>query len=682
VSERLELKQWWTAQELLSLPGMPGTVQGINKRAWREQWFDRERQGRGGGREYRFDCLPRETQTFLIQRHAEAQKADEPNMSEIISNIETDMNVYASAPAWAREHADKILLVLSASSTFKGEDLKLFVKSWNESHPEMQVSDKSIYRWRKDVAEYGKMAVMPKWGKRNGSTTILDEWFEYFTQNFLQQSRSSVKSVWIETLGFVKRQNKEISQENFPSPMAFRRLLEKRFSESDIYLGRYGWKEWTQKYGHHLIRDYSNLKAGEVWVSDHAQIDVLTKHGDNKMAAPWYTAWRDVKTGKHLGWVFHIEPPNSDHIFQAFFNAAVKYGLPTDVVIDNGKDYRCRDFAGGRSVSTTFIKVEINKEKAAPMLSRLNIIPHFAWPFNAQAKPIERDFLKIKNELSKRFPGYRGGDVIERPAEKLKAEIKKDLIRPFEDFAKEYEDFIETIFNELPSEGKALQGRSPNQAWKEEFTVKREVRKEALMLFCMRCSKMKTIRGNGVEVAEIGGRYWAEWMAGYMGERVYYRHPPDEYQSVWFFAEKGDAYLGDGKFCKNNEFMARTEEAQDSLREAIAVKRRAEKAQREKLKHLKPTEATERLDNLRAGVAAIQKPLPSENEPEKPVVSQIMNTNMDQVIIQKKRMENEGKVDFTAPSKIILFPQKQKFYTSTVEKERDEERARESRKNS
>ena len=52
------------------------------------------------------------------------------------------------------------------------------------------------------------------------------------------------------------------------------------------------------------------------------------------------------------------------------------------------------------------------------MLDELNVKVHFALPYNAQTKPIERDFLKIKELLSKHCVGYRGGNVVERP-EKL-----------------------------------------------------------------------------------------------------------------------------------------------------------------------------------------------------------------------------------------------------------------------
>ena len=52
---------------------------------------------------------------------------------------------------------------------------------------------------------------------------------------------------------------------------------------------------------------------------------------------------------------------------------------------------------------------------------------HFALPYNAQTKPIERDFRTIKEYLSKHCQGYRGGNVVERP-EYLVEEIKSNKI--------------------------------------------------------------------------------------------------------------------------------------------------------------------------------------------------------------------------------------------------------------
>lgn len=71
----------------------------------------------------------------------------------------------------------------------------------------------------------------------------------------------------------------------------------------------------------------------------------------------------------------------------------------------------------------------------------MNVKVHFALPYNAQTKPVERDFLKIKELLSKHCIGYRGGNVVEHP-EKLANEIKAGKIMQFEDFKKIFNDFI------------------------------------------------------------------------------------------------------------------------------------------------------------------------------------------------------------------------------------------------
>lgn len=153
------------------------------------------------------------------------------------------------------------------------------------------------------------------------------------------------------------------------------------------------------------IYKIKKLYLRKVWVSDHAQIDVACMTQDGNVVFPWVTAWRDYKSGKWLGWILQTGHPNSDLIFQSFYYAAEIYGLPEDVIIDNGKDYRCKDFAGGRKS----VQVETNKPKTTSMLAELNVKVHFALPYNAQTKPIERDFLKIKELLSKHCQGYRGG---------------------------------------------------------------------------------------------------------------------------------------------------------------------------------------------------------------------------------------------------------------------------------
>lgn len=153
----------------------------------------------------------------------------------------------------------------------------------------------------------------------------------------------------------------------FPSFMAFKRKLDRTIPLQSIILARYGQSAWNRKYGSYIDRDYEDIICGKVWVSDHAQIDVACMTKDGDVVFPWVTAWRDFKSGKWLGWLLQTGNPNSDHIFQTFYYAAELYGLPEDVIIDNGKDYRCKDFAGGRRV----IKIKTNQSRTTSMLCYL-----------------------------------------------------------------------------------------------------------------------------------------------------------------------------------------------------------------------------------------------------------------------------------------------------------------------
>lgn len=46
--------------------------------------------------------------------------------------------------------------------------------------------------------------------------------------------------------------------------------------------------------------------------------------------------------------------------------------------------------------------------------------------------------------------------------------------------------FIEKVLNKMPSKGKVLQGRCPDEVWNAEFKTKKTISRDALKLFCMR----------------------------------------------------------------------------------------------------------------------------------------------------------------------------------------------------
>src|SRR5574344_1644097 len=486
----------------------------------------------------------------LQEKYVCQSSINKPNVAVKIAKYNASIEEYSNAPEWAKKQADKYLELFSLTKTMNHKQTLAFLDAWNEKHPDKKTSYSGLIWAKNKYKNGGVAALLSKYGHHNNSTIINGEYYEYFKSLYLREGAPSAQASWLAVLGYAKNKE-EINLRLFPSCKTFIRKLKVEVPEQAIYLARYGEPAWNKKYACYISRNYSSISVGSFWVSDHAHIYVAVNFNGN-VCFPWVTVFRDVKTSKWLGWFLHAESPNSDHIFQTFYYAVLEYGLPEDVYIDNGKDYRCKDFAGGRGA---LVKHTSDKENS--LLKNLGITVHFAQPYNGQTKPVERDFLKVKTYLSKNMIGYRGGKITERP-EKLKNEIKTGKIMQFDDFKKMFDDFIVNILNKMPSNGKVLKGKCPDELWAEEFKVKKVLRKDALKLFCMRTSKNVSIGRNGVYDSQLQITYWDEWMITEKGRKVFIRRDINAYQEAWVFDAETEAYLGKANANQAASFMAKT----------------------------------------------------------------------------------------------------------------------------
>lgn len=556
---------------------------------------------------------------------------------ELSGNNETE-NKYSNAPNWAQIQADKYSAILNASQDLKGNDLEEFISSWNIENPQFKTSYPSVIRMRRRYRAFGVAGLLAQYGTKANKTTVSDELFDYFKTMYLDEGSPSLMTCWENTLGYAMRVH-NACRETFPSHTSFFRRLKKEIPKQSIILARKGKSAWNRKYGGYLERDYSNIICGKVWVSDHAQIDIACLTDDGNVVFPWVTAWRDYKSGKWLGWFLQTGSPNSDHIFQTFYYAAEEYGLPEDVIIDNGKDYRCKDFAGGRRV----IKVETNQAKTTSMLDELNVKVHFALPYNAQTKPIERDFLKLKSLLSKHCIGYRGGNVVERP-EKLAKEIKEGKVIPFENLKILFDSFISNVLNKKPINNKLHNGLCADDLFNQEFKEKITTSKDALKLFCMRTSRIFTIGRNGIKDRELGITYWSDWMASNTGLKVYLRRDIQNYKEAWAFKADNEEFVGKIKAVNAVAALHAETISKEEFKEAMAIKKRNFKIAKSYIAHTREIPIEERYENYKTAYGSIIKDI----EPRKPKVSKIANTNMDRAIQKAKEMEQFGKNDLRA----------------------------------
>lgn len=567
---------------------------------------------------------------------------------------EKSLEDYSNAPKWMRAKAEKYLELFNLTKNMTYQEKIDFLADWSAKYPEKHTTYPSLSLALRKFNQGGITALLSNYGVHRRGISKLDEsCFEYFKSIYLREGAPSAETSWNITFGFAKQQG--INLENFPTSKTFIRRLRAEVPEQAIFMARHGDASWNKKYASYVPRDYSELNAGVCWVSDHAQIDVAVSF-NGTVCFPWVTVFRDAKTSKWLGWFLHADSPNSDHIFQAFYYGVLNFGIPEDVYLDNGKDYRCKDFAGGR---TRIIKVK-HKNNGGSLIQNLGINIHFALPYNAQTKPVERDFLKIKEFLSKGFVGYRGGKITERP-EKLKNEIKNEQIMQFDDFKKLFDRFIEEYLNKRPSKGKVLQGRCPDELWAEEFTKKKVISKDALKLFCMRTTNNVTIKRNGIFDSQLQISYWAEWMITEKGRKVYIRRDINAYQEAWVFDAQTDEYLGKGNANQPVSFLANTDIEKSEYQKQVAIKNKEKKILKSYIKTKYNPSNEDIIENL---INSLDKVDFKSNA----TISKISNTKMDKVVKEEK---NKNSI----PSKYVTPIQpKKKLYLTEAEKRRDLER--------
>jgi len=287
----------------------------------------------------------------------------------------------------------------------KRAKIETFLKEvWNKKHPKLSCAYKTYNTNLRLWQKHGIRGIAGNWGNNKGNSIVKERWFADFAEAYLKIGAPTIKSCWIIAMGAAMKRNEIESAKQFPSRDSFKKRVDKMIPSQAQYFARHGEHNWNKKHGAYIARDDSNLKCNEMWVGDHGQVDIMVEFEDGKPGRPWVTVWADQKSGKWLGYDIHEEAPNSDHIFISSKRGMKKYGVPGHWYMDNGKDYRCYDFAGGR----TYHKVSVDTVKTTSLISMTGSIAHYAIPRNAQAKFVERTFREHRDWFDKHMPAYTG----------------------------------------------------------------------------------------------------------------------------------------------------------------------------------------------------------------------------------------------------------------------------------
>lgn len=234
----------------------------------------------------------------------------------------------------------------------------------------------------------------------------------------------------------------------------------------------------------------------------------------------------------------------------------------------------------------TEIKSQKDKFAPPPVFERLGIKMTNAIVRNAKAKIIERRFRDVKDRLSRLFPTYTGGNVVERP-EKLKKVIKDtDNIPTDYEFTQAVEDILTYYMNEKPYSGAVSSdsGKSRMQVYREQLKEKRVASELDLNLMLMRSTRSQKVGRRGVHLTVAGEKidyYNDDLILNHFGESVYCRYDPEDISEVRIY-DFDDNYIMTAP--TDNEAVLAYGASKDAVAQALRKVKSLEKLTKQELK--------------------------------------------------------------------------------------------------
>ena len=331
-------------------------------------------------------------------------------------------------------------------------------------------------------------------GHNRGRNSIPKELGQAFCDLYLCDRELPVSDCWRFTKEWAINNRPELLAD-MPSERTFRRYAE-TIPEAVVKFFRYSQKECVDECLPYIIRLYDDIEANDVWVADNHTFDFMTRTNDGTANHRLYiTGILDAKTGVLVGWNI-TENPSSHSTVLALRHAIMRCGIPKYFYVDNG-----------------------------------------------------REFLTLKNTISRAVSTFTGGNIIERP-ESLRWQLKHGYV-PYDREIKEKLDLLLDGYNASPYGGcePQFKGMSRAEAWCKSIRRRtfKTCSESELNFLLMRSSRYQTVRENGVYVTVSGEKLYynaRDESYKYVGKKVYVRYDPADLEYVRVYDEE-DRYIGD-----------------------------------------------------------------------------------------------------------------------------------------
>ena len=449
--------------------------------------------------------------------------------------------------------------------------------------PEHPLSVDMLYSRWKAIREDDLDGLVNKRGKnRKGKSTITEPMRQAFLYYYLDQSQHPIKKCY-EYMKLWAQQEAPYLVADIPSYTTFYRMVQNDIPEPIKVLGREGEKAFDDRCAPYIQRIYSEMASNEWWIADNHTFDVITQGDNGQRHRLCLTAFFDARSGIFTGCYVTLNP-SSQATLIALRKGILKYGIPENIYVDNGREFLTFDI-GGLGHRKKKPKDGQERFEPPPVFERLGIKMTNALVRNAKAKIIERRFRDVKDHLSRLFDTYTGGNVLEKP-ERLKGVLKNGEIPLDSTFTEAVEELLDWYFNQQPYGGEVIadRGKPRQQVYNENLYTKRVAGAEDLSLMLMRSARPQKVTRRGVHLDIAGQRldYWNDDMLmNLLGKQVYFRYDPDDLSEVRVY-DLEDRYIMTVPV--DNTAVLTYGASREDVKEAMGKVRRMERLTREALK--------------------------------------------------------------------------------------------------
>lgn len=530
---------FFSAAELaaLKLDGLPHRRDRVSKLATRQGWSSRDRQGRGGGREFALAALPAAARGEILRRRlVAATSAGQPNGAPL-----APLPIVANLKSRQAERLTARSALLAEFDRFKGSksdraSLDAFVAAVAQGHvalPEWtrplltKLSRRTLERWLA-ARKAGRTSDLVDRYSNCGRKSVFDlapELAEFVLGAHAKQPLITANGL----AGIVRFNfpNGVADRDNIlhplPSAAAIARFLKTWKSDAlnaNIWTALNDPDRWRSKYRF----AFGNAAAGvdrpnQRWQIDASPADRIYLDGRINI----YVAV-DVFSRRVMALV--SKTPKTIASLLLIARACQAWGMPEEIWTDNGSDFTSKHFV------TT--------------LHQLGIHHHLTKPFSPEQKGhVERAIGTIQHSFMPMFENYSGRSVAMRSqieqrrafAARLGETAREHLGASADaaDLQDELSAWVANIYEKTPHSG--LGGRAPIDVWSEavEQHPPRFAPAGAIGLLLMPPARdgVRTVTAKGLAVEGID--YIGPDLI--VGQRVQVRLDPDDLGKVWVYTD-------------------------------------------------------------------------------------------------------------------------------------------------